>query len=181
MATVGAQRTTLRFQTNRGDINFECLDIAGQAMFRQLATGYMIGADAAILMFDVTSRTSYKNISSHHRDIVGVRDHIPMVLCGNKVDMKTRVVKPSGITFHKRKNIQYCEISAKTNYNIRTPFVYLARKLCQEPSMLLDEPVRIPETSILSHELQQHEAELAAAQPCPAINIENSSTNFASE
>ena len=33
------------------------------------------------------------------------------------------------MTFHRKKNLQYHEISAKSNYNYEKPFLYLARKL----------------------------------------------------
>ena len=33
------------------------------------------------------------------------------------------------ITFHRKKNLQYFEISAKSNYNFEKPFLWLARKL----------------------------------------------------
>ena len=55
--------------------------------------------------------------------------NIPMVLVGNKVDVKNRQVKPKQITFHRKKNLQYIELSAKSNYNFEKPFLYLARKL----------------------------------------------------
>ena len=58
-------------------------------------------------MFDVTSRITYKNVPTWHRDLVRVCESIPMVLCGNKVDMKDRKVKAKQITFHRKKNIQY--------------------------------------------------------------------------
>lgn len=51
------------------------------------------------------------------------------MLCGNKVDVKNRQVKPKQVTFHRKKNLQYYEISAKSNYNYEKPFLYLARKL----------------------------------------------------
>jgi hypothetical protein len=35
----------------------------------------------------------------------------------------------SQVTFHRKKNLQYHEISAKSNYNYEKPFLYLARKL----------------------------------------------------
>ena len=38
-------------------------------------------------------------------------------------------MKPKNITFHRKKNLQYYEISAKTEYNFDKPFLYLARKL----------------------------------------------------
>lgn len=33
------------------------------------------------------------------------------------------------MTFHRKKNLQYYELSAKSNYNYEKPFLYLARKL----------------------------------------------------
>jgi GTP-binding nuclear protein Ran len=74
-------------------------------------------------MFDVTSRMSYKNIPSWHRDVVRVCEDIPMVLCGNKVDVKDRKVSPKAITFHRKKNMKYFEMSAVKNYHIIDPFV----------------------------------------------------------
>ncbi|KAJ3302116.1 hypothetical protein HDV03_005407 [Kappamyces sp. JEL0829] len=40
-------------------------------------------------MFDVTSRITYKNVPNWHRDLVRVCENIPIVLCGNKVDIKS--------------------------------------------------------------------------------------------
>ena len=64
-----------------------------------------------------------------HRDLCRVCENIPIVLCGNKVDVKNRQVKAKQVTFHRKKNLQYYEISAKSNYNFEKPFLYLARKL----------------------------------------------------
>ncbi|KAF3782836.1 hypothetical protein EJ110_NYTH22995 [Nymphaea thermarum] len=58
-----------------------------------------------------------------------VCENIPIVLCGNNVDVKNRQVKAKQVTFHRKKNLQYYEISAKSNYNFEKPFLYLARKL----------------------------------------------------
>lgn len=41
-------------------------------------------------MFDVTSKITYKNIPNWHRDLERVCESIPIVLCGNKVDVKVR-------------------------------------------------------------------------------------------
>ena len=66
-----------------------------------------------------------------------VCENIPIVLCGNKVDVKNRQVKPKQVTFHRKKNLQYHEISAKSNYNYEKPFLYLARKLVGYAHQLL--------------------------------------------
>lgn len=60
---------------------------------------------------------------------IRVCENIPIVLCGNKVDVKNRQVKAKMVTFHRKKSLQYYEISAKSNYNFEKPFLYLARKL----------------------------------------------------
>ena len=88
-----------------------------------------IQGHAAIIMFDVTSRVTYKNVPNWHRDLVRICENIPIVLCGNKVDIKDRKVRPKQITFHRKKNLQYYDISAKSNYNFEKPFLWLARKL----------------------------------------------------
>ena len=87
-------------------------------------------------MFDVTSRITYKNVPNWHRDLVRVCENIPIVLVGNKVDVKDRKVKAKTITFHRKKNLQYYDISAKSNYNFEKPFLWLARKLVGNQSLV---------------------------------------------
>ena len=57
-------------------------------------------------MFDVTSRVTYKNVPNWHRDLTRVCENIPIVLTGNKVDIKDRKVKAKSIVFHRKKNLQ---------------------------------------------------------------------------
>ena len=61
-------------------------------------------------MFDVTSRVTYKNVPNWHRDLTRVCENIPIVLCGNKVDIKDRKVKAKSIVFHRKKNLQVSTI-----------------------------------------------------------------------
>ena len=62
-------------------------------------------------------------------------ENIPIVLTGNKVDIKDRKVKAKSIVFHRKKNLQYYDISAKSNYNFEKPFLWLARKLIGDPNL----------------------------------------------
>nr|KAJ0226713.1 hypothetical protein LSAT_V11C100017600 [Lactuca sativa] len=130
-----------------------------------------IHGQCAIIMFDVTARLTYKNVPTWHRDLCRVCENIPIVLCGNKVDVKNRQVKAKQVTFHRKKNLQYYEISAKSNYNFEKPFLYLARKLAGDPNLHFVESPALapPEVQIDIAAQQQHEAELAAAasQPLP--------------
>ena len=85
---------------------FNVWDTAGQEKFGGLRDGYYIQGQCAIMMFDVTSRVTYKNIPNWHRDLVRVCENIPIVLVGNKVDIKDRKVKAKSIVFHRKKNLQ---------------------------------------------------------------------------
>ena len=96
----------LVFYTNRGPIRFNVWDTAGQEKFGGLRDGYYIQGQCAIIMFDVTARVTYKNVPNWHRDLVRVCENIPIVLCGNKVDIKDRKVKAKAIVFHRKKNLQ---------------------------------------------------------------------------
>lgn len=135
LATLGVEVHPLSFHTNRGEIQFNVWDTAGQEKFGGLRDGYYIQGQCAIIMFDVTSRVTYKNVPNWHRDLVRVCENIPIVLCGNKVDIKDRKVKAKTITFHRKKNLQYYDISAKSNYNFEKPFLWLARKLFGDPNL----------------------------------------------
>lgn len=50
--------------------------------------------------------------------------------------MKERKVKAKTIIFHRKKNLQYYDISAKSNYNFEKPFLWLARKLVGNPTLV---------------------------------------------
>jgi GTP-binding nuclear protein Ran len=140
-------------------------------------------------MFDVTSRVTYKNVQNWHRDIVRVCETedgkgIPICLTGNKVDAVkdrkvlgscfvslTRQVKPKQVTFHRKKNLQYYEISAKSNYQFEKPFLWLAQKLVGDPKLTFVESPALapPEVAIDPTQIAMYEQELqqAAQMPLP--------------
>jgi len=169
VATLGVEVHPVMFQTNRGKIQFNVWDTAGQEKFGGLRDGYYIQGECAILMFDVTSRVTYKNVPNWHRDLVRVCENIPIVIVGNKVDIKDRKVKAKAITFHRKKNLQYYDISAKSNYNFEKPFLYLARKLIGDPNLEFTAMPALlpPETQLDSAAMAKYEAELEEAKSAP--------------
>jgi len=168
-ATVGVEVHPLQFQTNRGLIVYNVWDTAGQEKFGGLRDGYYIGGQCAIIMFDVTSRITYKNVPNWHKDLIRVCENIPIVLCGNKVDVKDRKVKAKAITFHRKNNMQYYDISARSNYNFEKPFLWLARKLAGDANLeftampaLMPAEVQMDNETIKMYEAQIQEAQNAA-------------------
>lgn len=169
VATLGVEVHPLGFTTNRGPITFNVWDTAGQEKFGGLRDGYYIQGQCAIIMFDVTSRITYKNVPTWHKDLVRVCENIPIVLCGNKVDIKDRKVKAKAITFHRKKNLQYYDISAKSNYNFEKPFLWLARKLAGDPNLefVAMPALNPPEVHIDPELLKKYEQEIEAAKNAP--------------
>lgn len=169
IATVGAEVHPMGFNTNRGPIKFNVWDTAGQEKFAGLRDGYYIQANCAIIMFDVTSRITYKNVPNWYRDLVRVCEAVPIVLVGNKVEVKDRKVKAKNIVFHRKRNLQYYDISAKSNYNFEKPFLWLARKLANDQALEFVEATAMPPPEVVFDAAQQAavEEELKRAREAP--------------
>jgi len=68
------------------------MDTAGQERFRSIPQAYYRRADGIVIVFDCTQRESFENVRRWFKDIneiVRKGDPVPpMVLFGNKTDMK---------------------------------------------------------------------------------------------
>jgi GTP-binding nuclear protein Ran len=166
IATLGVEVHPMPFFTSKGQILFNVWDTAGQEKLGGLRDGYYIGGHCGIIMFDVCSRITYQNVPKWYKDLVRVCESIPIVLVGNKVDVKDRKVKAKQITFHRKKNLQYYDISAKSNYQFEKPFVWLLRRLTNETNLtLVEAPVLAPgEVTIDQAQIAEMQAELENAQ-----------------
>ena len=171
IATMGVEVHPLNFFTNYGEIVFKVWDTAGQEKFGGLRDGYYIGGECGIIMFDLTSRLTYKKVPTWYRDITRVCENIPIVIVGNKVDVKDRKVPPRSITFHRKKNLQYYDISAKSNYNFEKPFLYLVRRLVNDASLVFTQEIAVApaEVQIDMNQINNYKQEFAdaGAQPLP--------------
>lgn len=161
IATLGVEVHPMPFFTSRGQIRFNVWDTAGQEKLGGLRDGYYIGGHCGIIMFDVCARITYSNVPKWYKDLTRVCENIPVVLVGNKVDVKDRKVKAKQITFHRKKNLQYYDISAKSNYQFEKPFVWLLRRMTNDPQLyLVEAPLLAPgEIALDAEHLAQIEAE----------------------
>jgi GTP-binding nuclear protein Ran len=169
ITTVGVEVTNIIFYTNIGKMICNCWDTPGQEQYGGLRDGYYIGADAAIIMFDVTARVTYKSVPYWYKDIKKVCGNIPIVLCGNKIDVRERKVKPKDITFHRKKNLSYFDISAKSNYNYEKPFLNIFSKIFNKNTYFIDEPAILPpEIKIgVNEKKNQNKLKIAENTPLP--------------
>lgn len=135
--TMGVEVRGLGFHTSAGYIVLNCWDTAGQDKYAQFNEEYYKGVDAAVLMFDVTALSTYESLPAFYNKFRLVKGcaEVPVVLCGNKVDCPDRQVTPKNIKFHSMHNLQYYDISIKSNYNFENPFLYLLRKLTGDSNL----------------------------------------------
>src|SRR3989338_7066712 len=154
--TIGVEVRPMLFETTAGPIHFSLWDCAGSEKLGGLRDGYYIGANAGILMFDVTQRSSYKDCRNWYRDLDRVvgplkTKKVPVVIVANKTEGQNRRVQSKSENFHRLRNISTFDISVKTGYCLWQPLLFLARELMQNPTLeLADVAVRpsSPEPSV---------------------------------
>lgn len=113
-------------------------DVLDQEISGEICPEFYEGTHAAILMFDLKERNSYKNIPNWHRQVVMNCENIPMVLVGNKIEDANNIkIKQKQIIFHRKKNLGYYNVSAKANYQIEKVFLFLMRKLTGDPIIMI--------------------------------------------
>ncbi|KAG0502076.1 hypothetical protein HPP92_002148 [Vanilla planifolia] len=128
-------------------------DTAGQERFRTLTSSYYRNAQGIFLVYDVTRRESFSNLSEVWAKEVELhctnQDCVKM-LVGNKVDKESdRVVtREEGIAFAQEIGCLFLECSARTRGSVEKCFEELAKKILEVPS-LLEEGSAIGKKNIL--------------------------------
>lgn len=151
VATVGVDVSNVSFKTNYGlSINFEIWDTAGQELKSQLNDLYYLDAHAAIIMFDVTARITFKNVSMWLNKLRLLTTNpetgaeIPVIVCGNKIDKPKRKVDLNHIKGALSQDVtQYVDISARSLINYHIPFLAVARALTGLPDLQFVENINL--------------------------------------
>ncbi len=98
-----------------------------------MRTIYFKGSNAALGVFDLSSSQSLLKIPGWISSIKKtVKKAIPMVLIGNKVDLKREVDRIEAEDLAKRLSCEYMETSAKTGENVELAFEKIARACLED-------------------------------------------------
>ena len=102
-------------------------DTAGQEMFRSIIASYYRGAHGVLLMFDLTRRSTFDNLTSWMAEVEDkAPEQLPLVLVGNKSDQPGREVgDDEAQSFAAQHGMQYVETSAKAGHGVNEAFVTL--------------------------------------------------------
>ncbi|XP_055812166.1 ras-related protein RABC2a-like [Solanum dulcamara] len=134
-------------------------DTAGQERFRTLTSSYYRGAQGIILVYDVTRRETFTNLSdvwAKEVELYSNNQDCVKMLVGNKVDRESEraVTREEGIALAKDLGGLFLECSAKTRENVQHCFEELALQIMEVPS-LLEEGSTVGKRNILKQKQEQ--------------------------
>lgn len=115
-------------------MKFEIWDTAGQERYHSLAPMYYRGANAAVIVYDITSLDSFERAKKWVTELdKQAQPDIVIALIGNKTDLQTqRQVQKEDVVYYAQQNhpnIILMEASAKTGDNVVEIFDAIAQKL----------------------------------------------------
>ena len=106
-------------------------DTAGQERFRTITTSYFRGCQGILLVYDITVKKTFENVSNWMDQINTVNDgqHVCKILIGNKCDMEEQriVTKKEGEDLAKEYDIPFMETSARDNINVQDAFLNITK------------------------------------------------------
>ncbi|GAW09959.1 ras protein [Lentinula edodes] len=111
----------------------DVLDTAGQEEYGAMREQYMRTGEGFLLVYSITSRNSFEEISTFHQQILRVKDQdtFPVVVVANKCDLEyeRQVGMNEGRDLARHFGCKFVETSAKVRINVDQAFQDLVREI----------------------------------------------------
>jgi len=123
---------TKSIQIDSKTIKAQIWDTAGQERYRAITSAYYRGAVGALLVYDISKRITYDNVSRWLKEL---RDHadanIVIMLVGNKKDLRhmRQVQTEEAKEFCKQQKLFFIETSALADSNVTTAFETILKEI----------------------------------------------------
>jgi Ras-related protein Rab-2A len=104
-------------------------DTAGQESFRSITRSYYRGAAGTLLVFDVTRRDTFNNLTKWIDEAnLNAGTDVTVILVANKCDLENKrvVTSEEGRRFAEQFGLLYVETSAKLATNVEESFMNCA-------------------------------------------------------
>mmetsp|Transcript_4372 Transcript_4372/g.8409 ORF Transcript_4372/g.8409 Transcript_4372/m.8409 type:complete len:246 (-) Transcript_4372:224-961(-) len=132
-ATIGIDFLSKTMYLEDRTVRLQLWDTAGQERFRSLIPSYIRDSSVAVVVYDVTNRTSFLNTTKWVEDVRAERGNdVVICLVGNKTDLgndKRQISTEEGEEKAKKNGLLFMECSAKAGYNVKSLFRKLATSL----------------------------------------------------
>jgi small GTP-binding protein len=132
--TIGCHCSEIHVVFDNRDTTLQVWDTACQEMYRALVPVYLRGANAVILVYDVTDHASFTSLSHWYEVLVDV---VPtgtsIYIVGNKIDLADDALidDAQAIQFSKVHNAMFFKVSALSGAGLDALFEAIARKLSE--------------------------------------------------
>jgi len=135
-ATIGADFLTKELMIDNALVTLQIWDTAGQERFQSLGPAFYRGADACVLVFDVTSAQTFDSLEKWKSDFL-VQSHtphpdsLPFIVLGNKSDLEDQRSVPTRKAktwCESNGGMSYVETSAKEATNVDQAFQTIAKQ-----------------------------------------------------
>ena len=114
--TIGVDFKIKTFEIDSKKINMQIWDTAGQERFKNIVASYYRGANGILLIYDVSDKDSFKNLSNWLIEIEkNASKNVLKILIGNKSDLddKRVITYNQGKEFADTYGLKFIETSAK--------------------------------------------------------------------
>ena len=117
-------------------VTLQIWDTAGQERYQSLGRAFYRGAEACILVFDITNRQSFDNIMTwksefFEKSLPKDPQLVPIFMLGNKIDLEhERAISKEKIQEFLKQNpdFNYFETSATEGQNVNEVFIQVAQR-----------------------------------------------------
>ncbi|KAF8391888.1 hypothetical protein HHK36_022228 [Tetracentron sinense] len=131
-ATIGVEFQTQSLDIDGKEVKAQIWDTAGQERFRAVTSAYYRGAVGALLVYDITRRTTFDSVGrwldelNTHSDTTVAR-----MLVGNKCDLANirDVSVEEGKSLAEAEGLFFMETSALDSTNVETAFEIVIREI----------------------------------------------------
>ena len=130
--TIGVDFKIKTFEIDSKKIKMQIWDTAGQERFKNIISSYYRGAHGILLLYDVTDKDSFKNLSNWLIEIEkNASKNVVKILIGNKCDLEDKrvITYNQGKEFADTYGLKFIETSAKKNLNVNEAFQTIGKEL----------------------------------------------------
>lgn len=193
-STIGASFCTKKLSVDGCKVRLQIWDTAGQERFRSMAPMYYRGANAAILVYDITNQSSFEDIQNWlHELSANMSPELVIQIVGSKADLATdkRSVElevayqqilewtesfpftnSHSSSNHSRgevgcswPDLAITEVSAKDDFGIEDMFLVVTRRLVMRKAEIEELRLRKSRESILIEPRDSSDRNLQSSNP----------------
>jgi small GTP-binding protein len=140
--TIGVEFKSYTITSDEDNVKLQIWDTAGQERFRSVSKAYFRNSAGAILVFDLTQKSTFEEINVWMNDLNTLcLPNATILLVGNKSDLadERTISDTEAEEWAKRYNLDYLETSAKTGDHVTDAFVRLGQSILRQHKQIHNE------------------------------------------